>query len=50
VEGSEKAISFLTDTIDRVTVSGGKSNPTGAAAAMLKDMLNIFTFPRIHHI
>ncbi|MCX5907009.1 MAG: homoserine dehydrogenase, partial [Deltaproteobacteria bacterium] len=27
VRGTEKAISYLTDTMDRVTVSGGKSNP-----------------------
>jgi homoserine dehydrogenase len=40
VNGSEKAISYLTDTMDRVTVSGGKSSPVGAAAAMLKDLIN----------
>ena len=42
VHGSEKAITFLTDTMDRVTVSGGKSDPRGAAAALLKDILNIY--------
>jgi len=42
VNGSEKAISYLTDTMDRVTVSGGKSSPVGAAAAMLKDLINAF--------
>jgi homoserine dehydrogenase len=42
VRGTEKAISYLTDTMDRVTVSGGKSNPVGAAAAMLKDIIRIY--------
>ncbi|MGQ9695217.1 MAG: homoserine dehydrogenase [Thermodesulfobacteriota bacterium] len=42
VRGSEKAISYLTDTMDRVTVSGGKSNPLGAAAAILKDIIRIY--------
>jgi homoserine dehydrogenase len=42
VHGSEKAITFRTDTMDRVTVSGGKSDPRGAAAALLKDILNIY--------
>lgn len=41
VRGTEKAISYLTDTMDRVTVSGGKSNPLGAAAALLKDIIRI---------
>jgi homoserine dehydrogenase len=41
VNGSEKAISYLTDTMDRVTVSGGKSSPMGAAAALLKDVINL---------
>jgi len=40
VNGSEKAISYMTDTMDRITVSGGKSSPVGAAAAMLKDLIN----------
>jgi len=38
----EKALSYPTDTMDRVTVSGGKSNPVGAAAARLKDIIRIF--------
>jgi len=42
VRGTEKAISYLTDTMDRVTVSGGKSNPIGAAAAILKDIIRIY--------
>jgi homoserine dehydrogenase len=44
VRGTEKAISYLTDTMDRVTVSGGRSNPLGAAAALLKDIIRIYTF------
>jgi homoserine dehydrogenase len=42
VRSTEKAISYLTDTMDRVTVSGGKSNPLGAAAALLKDIIKIY--------
>lgn len=42
VNGSEKAISYMTDTMDRITVSGGKSSPVGAAAAMLKDLINAY--------
>lgn len=42
VRGIEKAISYLTDTMDWVTVSGGKSNPLGAAAAILKDIIHIY--------
>jgi len=40
VNGSEKAISYMTDTMDRLTVMGGKSSPVGAAAALLKDLIN----------
>ena len=40
VNGSEKAVSYVTDTMDRITVSGGRSSPVGAAAAMLKDLIN----------
>jgi homoserine dehydrogenase len=42
VRGTEKALSYPTDTMGRVTVSGGKSNPVGAAAARLKDIIRIF--------
>ena len=42
VRGTEKASSYLTATMDRVTVSGGKSNPLGAAAALLKDIIRIY--------
>ena len=37
---AEKGISYLTDTMGRVTVTGGMSSPTGAAAALLKDLIH----------
>ncbi|MFZ7126244.1 MAG: homoserine dehydrogenase [Desulfobacterales bacterium] len=40
VRGSEKGISFLTDTMGRITVTGGHSSPRGAAAALLKDLIH----------
>ncbi len=43
VDGSEKGITYTTDTMDRITVSGGKSDPLGAAAALLKDVINIYS-------
>lgn len=42
INGSEKAVTYRTDTMDQVTVSGGKSSPVGAAAALLKDMINAY--------
>jgi homoserine dehydrogenase len=42
VNGAQKGISFFTDTMDSVTVTGGKSDPKGAAAALLKDVINIY--------
>lgn len=42
VDGAQKGITFITDTMDSVTVRGGKSDPTGAAAALLKDIINIY--------
>ncbi len=42
VNGSEKAISYDTDTMGGITVMGGKSSPVGAAAVMLKDLINTF--------
>ncbi|MBW2149265.1 MAG: homoserine dehydrogenase [Deltaproteobacteria bacterium] len=41
VSGSEKGITYSTDIMDRVTVTGGKSSPLGAAAAMMKDLINL---------
>jgi homoserine dehydrogenase len=40
IDYAEKAISYLTDTMGRITVTGGKSSPLGAAAALLKDLIN----------
>jgi homoserine dehydrogenase len=45
VNGTEKGITFLTDSMGSVTVTGGRSNPRGAAAALLKDLINIFRPP-----
>jgi homoserine dehydrogenase len=39
--GTDKGISFQTDSMGRVTVTGGKSDPRGAAAALLKDIIQI---------
>ncbi len=40
VNDAEKGISYLTDTMGRITVIGGKSSPVGAAAALIKDLIN----------
>jgi homoserine dehydrogenase len=45
VAGSEKAISYLTDTMGRITVTGGHSSPKGAAAALLKDVIHSIVLP-----
>jgi len=42
VDGANKGITFTTDTMDKVTVSGGKSDPRGAGASLLKDIINIY--------
>jgi homoserine dehydrogenase len=42
VDGTNKGITFSTDTMSDVTVTGGKSDPKGAAAALLKDIINIY--------
>lgn len=44
VDFSEKGISYLSDTMGRVTVTGGKSSPVGAAAALLKDLIHAAVF------
>jgi homoserine dehydrogenase len=41
VHGAEKAITYDTDIMGQVTVMGGRSSPTGAAAALLKDIINL---------
>ncbi|MGB9835894.1 MAG: homoserine dehydrogenase [Candidatus Saccharicenans sp.] len=42
VNGSNKGIIFYTDTMGWISVIGGKSDPRGAAAALLKDIINIY--------
>ena len=41
---SEKGITYTTDTMGQITVSGGKSSPVGAAAALLKDVIHTRLF------
>lgn len=40
--GTSKGIVFRTDTMGHVAVTDGKSDPRGTAAALLKDVINIF--------
>jgi len=42
VDGTNKGVVFTTDTMDSVTVTGGKSDPKGAGASLLKDIINIY--------
>lgn len=42
VDGPNKGISFFTDTMGIITLSGGQSDPKAAAAALLKDIINIY--------
>ena len=42
VDGTNKGITFSTDTMGVITVTGGKSDPKGAAAALLKDIIGLF--------
>ncbi|SDC09907.1 homoserine dehydrogenase [Bacillus wiedmannii] len=42
VNGTEKGITFFTDTMGQVTTIGGASNPRGAAAAAFKDIINLY--------
>jgi homoserine dehydrogenase len=41
VEGTAKAISFSTDLMGTLMVSGGASHPVAAAAAILRDLINL---------
>ncbi|WP_186577086.1 homoserine dehydrogenase [Aquibacillus kalidii] len=43
VEGTNKGIHYVTDTMGDLTVVGGKSDPRAAAAAALKDVILIAT-------
>lgn len=42
IKGSNKGILFNTDTMGEIYLIGGASNPRGAAAAALKDIINIY--------
>ncbi len=42
VDGPNKGITYFTDSMGAVTLTGGKSDPRGAAAALLKDIINIY--------
>ncbi|MBC7361325.1 MAG: homoserine dehydrogenase [Candidatus Aminicenantes bacterium] len=42
VDGTNKGIIFYTDSMGWVAVTGGKSDPRGAAAALLKDVISIY--------
>ena len=44
VDGTTKGITFITDSMDSITVLGGKSDPRGAAAALLKDIIHIYHY------
>jgi len=42
VNGTTKGITFYTDTMGSVTVIGGKSDPIGTGASLLKDIIGIY--------
>lgn len=42
IDGTEKGVVFWTDTMGKIVVSGGKSDPRGAGAALLKDIIGIY--------
>ncbi|WP_410982765.1 homoserine dehydrogenase [Bacillus cereus] len=42
INGTEKGITFHTDIMGKVTSIGGASSPRGAAAAALKDLINLY--------
>jgi homoserine dehydrogenase len=42
VRGTTKGVTFYTDTMGPVTVVGGRSDPVGTGAALLKDIINIY--------
>lgn len=42
VEGSNKGISYKTDTLGDITVIGGASSTKNAAAAILRDIVNLY--------
>ncbi|MBC7349529.1 MAG: homoserine dehydrogenase [Candidatus Aminicenantes bacterium] len=42
VNGSNKGLIFYTDCMGYIVLSGGKSDPRGAAAALIKDIISIY--------
>ncbi len=42
VNGTEKGITFTTDTMGEITVTGGRAGPVGTSTALLKDLINIY--------
>jgi len=42
VDGTNKGVVYYTDSMGAIAVTGGKSDPRGAAAALLKDIINIY--------
>lgn len=42
VRGTTKGVTFYTDTMGPVTIVGGRSDPGGTGAALLKDIINIY--------
>ena len=41
VDGKNKGVHYKTDILGDITVTGGASSPLNAAAAILRDLLNI---------
>jgi homoserine dehydrogenase len=42
INGTDKGITYYSDTMGAITVTGGKSDPQGTAAAILKDIIRIY--------
>ena len=42
VEGTNKAVRYITDTLGELTISGGGGSARAAAAALLRDIINIY--------
>lgn len=40
--GANKGVTFVTDLMGSVTVTGGESSPRAAAAAALKDIIHLY--------
>jgi homoserine dehydrogenase len=42
VDGTNKGVAFFTDSMGTLVLTGGKSDPRGAAAALLRDLIGIY--------